>query len=243
MVDPAADWTDDWRVFAHRVRLDAADLRWGQSGQADAARRSAEPMSRPGSGETPRASEAASLLPRSVTDSASSRWGTPVQLVGRDLEIGIIRAFVDRAYGDGGAFLISGDAGVGKSALIGAAVAYAASIGFMVLRATGAEFEAHVSFAGLHQLLYPLMKNVDQLDELQRRALDSAFGLRQGAAGPDDHLPCCPRIAGPIDCHRCHPHRGRRHAVAGPGQCDDSGVRGPADSGHPDRVSCRGPNR
>jgi DNA-binding CsgD family transcriptional regulator len=36
----------------------------------------------------------------------------------------------------------------------------------------------------LHQVLYPLLKNLDQLDELQRRALDSAFGLRQGAA-PD----------------------------------------------------------
>jgi DNA-binding CsgD family transcriptional regulator len=100
------------------------------------------------------------------------------------VEVGIVRAFVDRAYSDGGAFLISGDAGVGKSALIDAAVAYAASIGFTVLRATGAQFEAHVSFAGLHQVLYPLMKNLDQLDELQRRALDSAFGLRQGAA-PD----------------------------------------------------------
>jgi predicted ATP-dependent serine protease len=62
----------------------------------------------------------------------------PVQLVGRDREIGIIRAFLDRAYSDGGAFLISGDAGVGKSVLIDAAAAYAASIGFMVLRATGA---------------------------------------------------------------------------------------------------------
>ena len=84
----------------------------------------------------------------------------------------------------GGAFLISGDAGVGKSVLIDAAAAHAASVGFTVLRATGAQFEANVSFAGLHQVLYPLLKNLDQLDDLQRRALDSAFGLRQGAA-PD----------------------------------------------------------
>ena len=119
-----------------------------------------------------------------MTNGASSRWGAPVQLVGRDLEFGIVRAFLDRAYNDGGAFLISGEAGVGKSVLIDAAAADAASTGFIVLRATGAQFEAHVSFAGLHQVLYPLLKNLDQLDELQRRALDSAFGGRQGAA-PD----------------------------------------------------------
>jgi DNA-binding CsgD family transcriptional regulator len=117
-------------------------------------------------------------------DGASSAWGAAAGLVGRDLELGIIRAFLDRACTEGGAFLLSGDAGVGKSVLIEAAAAYADSIGFMVLRATGAQFEANVSFAGLHQVLYPLLKNLDQLDELLHRALDSAFGLRQGAA-PD----------------------------------------------------------
>jgi hypothetical protein len=140
-------------------------------------------MSGPADGEAPRASETASPTPR-APDGASSRWSTPAHLVGRDLEVGITSAFLDRAYNDGGAFLISGDAGVGKSALADAAAAYAASIGFMVLRATGAQFEARVSFAGLHQVLYPLLKNLDQLDELQRSALGSAFGLRQGAA-PD----------------------------------------------------------
>ena len=141
-------------------------------------------MSGTANGEGPRASAAASVPQQGVTAGTPSRWGAPVQLVGRDPEVEIIRAFLDRAYGDGGAFLISGDAGVGKSVLIDAAAAYAASIGFTVVRATGAQFEANVSFAGLHQVLYPLLNNLDQLDELQRRALESAFGLRQGAA-PD----------------------------------------------------------
>src|SRR5258708_30379788 len=141
-------------------------------------------MSRPGNGEGPQASAAASPPQPGVADGTPSRWGAPVQLVGRDLEVGVIRTFIDRAYGDGGAFVISGEAGVGKSVLSDAAAAYAASIGFTVLRVTGAQFEANVSFAGLHQVLYPLLNHLDQLDELQRRALESAFGLRQGAA-PD----------------------------------------------------------
>jgi DNA-binding CsgD family transcriptional regulator len=141
-------------------------------------------MSPAANGEAPQASAAASLPQPGVTDGTPSQWGAPGQLVGRDLDVGILRAFLDRAYSDGGSFLISGDAGVGKSVLIDAAAAYAASIGFTVLRVTGAQFEANVSFAGLHQVLYPLLNNLDRLDELQRRALESAFGLRQGAA-PD----------------------------------------------------------
>jgi DNA-binding CsgD family transcriptional regulator len=115
-------------------------------------------------------------------DAASPAWGGGAQLVGRDAEVDVLRAFLDRAYTDGGALLLTGDAGVGKSALIDAAAAYADSIGFTVLRATGAQFEAHVSFAGLHQLLYPVLKNLDLLDELQHKALDSVFGRGQGAA-------------------------------------------------------------
>jgi hypothetical protein len=51
--------------------------------------------------------------------------------------------------------VVSGDAGVGKTALIEAGASYAVSAGIRVLRATGAQFEANVSFAGLHQVLFP----------------------------------------------------------------------------------------
>lgn len=106
-------------------------------------------------------------------------------LVGRDEEIDLLRVFADHAGAHGGALLISGEAGVGKSALIDTAATFAASAGFGVLRATGAQFEASVSFASLHQLLFPLLEsNLGRLGDLQREALGSAFGMHRGDA-PD----------------------------------------------------------
>jgi DNA-binding CsgD family transcriptional regulator len=107
------------------------------------------------------------------------------ELVGRDQDLAAIRAFVDQAAAQGGALVVSGDAGVGKTALIEAAVSHAVRAGLRVLRATGAQFEANVSFAGLHQLLFPLLgTHLDDLRDERRSALRSVFGLPQDTA-PD----------------------------------------------------------
>jgi hypothetical protein len=77
----------------------------------------------------------------------------------------------------GGALVVSGDAGVGKTALIEAAMTYAVTAGLRVLRATSAQFEANVSFSGLHQLLFPLLgSHLDELDDVHRAALRFALG-------------------------------------------------------------------
>jgi DNA-binding CsgD family transcriptional regulator len=116
---------------------------------------------------------------------ASAQPDEAIRLVGREEDVAAVRAFVDQAAVHGGALVISGEAGVGKSALIEAAGSYAVSAGLRLLRATGTQFEANVSFAGLHQLLFPLLgAYLDQLDDVQRTALRSALGLQQGAA-PD----------------------------------------------------------
>jgi DNA-binding CsgD family transcriptional regulator len=78
-------------------------------------------------------------------------------LVGRDGELGLIEAFVRDAAKRGGALLLSGDAGVGKSVLLDGAAARALRAGTTVLRAECAQFETGVSFSLLSQLLLPVL--------------------------------------------------------------------------------------
>jgi hypothetical protein len=56
----------------------------------------------------------------------------------------------------GGTLVIRGDAGIGKSSLTAAASDAATARGMSVLRTVGVEPEAHLPFAGLHQLLQPI---------------------------------------------------------------------------------------
>jgi predicted ATPase len=51
-----------------------------------------------------------------------------------------------------------------------------------VLSTTGVQSEAHLPFAGLHQLLRPVRGRAGELREVQRAALDAAFGLAHEAA-------------------------------------------------------------
>ncbi|MGI5499348.1 helix-turn-helix transcriptional regulator [Lentzea sp. CA-135723] len=100
-----------------------------------------------------------------------------MELVGREEDIERVRAFVDSASTQGGALLLSGEAGIGKTELLEFAAAHARQRGTLVLRATGSQFEAGLSFAGLHQVLYPLVKKLDALPKTQARALRAAIGL------------------------------------------------------------------
>ena len=51
-----------------------------------------------------------------------------------------------------------------------------------VLTATGVQSEAHLPFAGLHQLLRPVRERAVELPRIQRDALDAAFGLTHEVA-------------------------------------------------------------
>src|ERR687888_1287059 len=51
-----------------------------------------------------------------------------------------------------------------------------------VLKTTGVQSEAHLPFAGLHQLLRPVRDRASELRDVQRAALDAAFGLTHEVA-------------------------------------------------------------
>src|SRR5580692_6804087 len=80
---------------------------------------------------------------------------TVAALIGRDRDLGVVRGFLDDASVSGAVLLLTGEPGVGKTALLDAAHDTAMVAGFRVLRAAGVEFEADVSFSGLNQVLLP----------------------------------------------------------------------------------------
>ncbi len=78
-------------------------------------------------------------------------------LVGRGDDLGFILAFADQAAVSGGALLLSGEAGWARPPCWTRRPRTPGRAGSRLLRAAGAEFERTVSFAGLNQLLHPLL--------------------------------------------------------------------------------------
>ena len=107
-----------------------------------------------------------------------------VELLGRDVELARLYGLIDSIDRHGGALVVRGEAGIGKSALLAAASERALQRGVTVESTTGALSEARLAFAGLHQLLLPLLDRLDLLPDPQRRALETAFGIAEGDA-PD----------------------------------------------------------
>jgi DNA-binding CsgD family transcriptional regulator/tetratricopeptide (TPR) repeat protein len=100
------------------------------------------------------------------------------------------RAALDGLLGDlrlgrGGALVVRGEAGVGKSALLDYVAGAAADM--RLARAAGVEPEMELAFASLHLLCAPLLDRLEDLPGPRRDALGVAFGLRAGGA-PDRFL-------------------------------------------------------
>jgi hypothetical protein len=111
---------------------------------------------------------------------AGQAAGSAPRLIGRDHDLSQLGELVDNVGVRGGTLVISGEPGVGKTALLAAAVARAGEKGLTVRRAVGVQSEAQLPFAGLHQLLQPFLGNLDALPVPQRRALESALGMTEG---------------------------------------------------------------
>jgi hypothetical protein len=113
---------------------------------------------------------------------ASSGLHEPaVELLGRERECAVIDRLVEDANaGVSGALVVRGEAGIGKTALLGYA-AQRAGPAMLVLRAGGVEAESDLAFAGLHGLLRPVLAHLAELPETQSRALAGALGLAPSA--------------------------------------------------------------
>jgi ATP/maltotriose-dependent transcriptional regulator MalT len=109
-----------------------------------------------------------------------------VELVARDAVLLAISDALTAAAERGDAILLLGEPGIGKTSCLAAAEAMAREAGHLVLGTAGNEAEAHLSFAGLHRLLRPLLASTDALPDIQRVALLAALGMHEG--GPGDRF-------------------------------------------------------
>src|SRR6266699_2169842 len=105
------------------------------------------------------------------------------ELVGRRAECGVLDGVVEAVRaGASRSLVLCGEPGVGKTALLEYVAEHAS--GCRVVRAAGVQSEMELAFAGLHQLLAPLLDRLERLPVPQRDALRTAFGVSPGSA-PD----------------------------------------------------------
>ena len=105
----------------------------------------------------------------------------PRDLIGRDDELERLRRNLRRLPHEGAVVIVDGEPGIGKSTLVAAA---AGSAAVRQVRCTGRQNSASPGFAGLHQLLQPLLGRLGAVPVRQRAALSTALGLSPGPA-PD----------------------------------------------------------
>src|ERR1700730_13918874 len=112
--------------------------------------------------------------------------GCAPELKGRRSECDVLDQLLDAVRaGESGVLVVRGEPGVGKTALMDYVIEQAS--GCSVARAVGVQSEMELAFAGLHQLLAPMLDCMERLPTPQRDALRTAWGISSGPA-PDRFL-------------------------------------------------------
>ena len=117
-------------------------------------------------------------------------------LVGRADEWISLCDVLEEAKAHGLALLISGEPGIGKTALLERCISRARAFGFTALTATGVEFEAGYHLAALHQLLLPLKGSIERAGGTTskwscKRLSDSVIRARPAACRSPAPRSCC----------------------------------------------------
>src|SRR5262245_865387 len=109
-----------------------------------------------------------------------------MSLLGRRAECEALDGLLaDVLAGRGRVAVLRGEAGVGKSALLGYVSGRVA--GWRVATAIGVESEMELAYSGLHQLCAPMLDRLAGLPDPQRHALATVFGQATGPV-PDRFL-------------------------------------------------------
>ena len=112
--------------------------------------------------------------------------GARLELLGRGAEQRQIGSLLSAARnGRGGALLVVGEPGIGKTSLLQSATAD--PTGMHVLAVDGYEAESTIPFAAVQRLIIPLRSNLASLPERHQRALNVAAGAADGPP-PDRFL-------------------------------------------------------
>ena len=106
-------------------------------------------------------------------------------IIGREAGLARLRGLVENVPLAGQVLLVTGEPGMGKTALLADAADRARSAGIRVLSVTGRESESRLAFAGLHQLLRPVLSGVADLPGREAQALRAALGLAADPVAPD----------------------------------------------------------
>ena len=105
------------------------------------------------------------------------------ELLGRRAECAALdRLVADVLAGASRVLVVRGEAGVGKSALLGhlsGRIAGETGRGgeWGIVSAVGVQSEMELAYGGLHQLCTPLLDHLDELPAPQRDALATVFGM------------------------------------------------------------------
>src|SRR5689334_16629510 len=112
----------------------------------------------------------------------------PAPIIGRDVGLALVSGLVHPVPVAGQVLVVTGEAGMGKTVLLADPAGRARSAGMRVLSVTGRESESRLAFAGLHQLLRPVLSGAAGLPGRQAQALLGALGLAAEPVVPDPLL-------------------------------------------------------